>query len=67
MKTLLAASCAVSCSAVPAVATPASAAAKQYTVTDLGTLRGTSAEVFSINESGAVVGRSLTADLTEHG
>ncbi|GAA3352040.1 hypothetical protein GCM10020358_84620 [Amorphoplanes nipponensis] len=43
-------------------ATPAAATARQYTVTDLGTLGGLSTEVYDLNDKGVAVGRSLTAD-----
>lgn len=45
-----------------ALTTPATAAPRQYTVTDLGTLGGLSAEVYDLNDKGVAVGRSLTAD-----
>jgi probable HAF family extracellular repeat protein len=48
-------------------AAPAAAAPRQYRVTDLGTLGGISTEVYAINDAGVVVGRSLTAEFTQHG
>ncbi|MGW4946068.1 hypothetical protein ACWEOZ_31315 [Actinoplanes sp. NPDC004185] len=61
MRTLLAAVITATVAAT-ALATPATAAPRHYTVTDLGTLGGLSTEVYDLNDKGIAVGRSLTAD-----
>ncbi|GAA3952814.1 hypothetical protein [Actinoplanes auranticolor] len=48
------------------LATPATAAPRHYTVTDLGTLGGLSTEVYDLNDKGVAVGRSLTTDGEMH-